>query len=257
MKKLLVTTAITLTTTLFLTAGHAGNNGHGHGYGHGKWEQANHRRGKSKRNRGGKGGSAVISYDIDPGTCAVTVSSTKSLSNIVLKDSSGKTIKKWDNLSGKSFSDFGMYNAILADGSLYIKSGNNGKRGKRNRGLGAEIGGDFRTDLESCLTTTPLADCPFESQIDDVRDAAGGNANLDVFDNEKSCEFFFNTQAISVVNNTDGTGYVGVSYFRDTCTAIGTPGTVDKCADFVDGTLEPAEAQACVDHMSLCSTEIK
>jgi len=124
-------------------------------------------KGKGQGKGNGNGGSAVIGYSIAPNSCAVTVTSTKDISNIVIKDDSGNTIKKWDNLSGGSFANFGMYAAYLPDSQLHVKSGNNGKRG-----LGAEIGDQFRSDLLACLEPA----CPF----DDLIDVASGSVIIDL-----------------------------------------------------------------------------
>ena len=222
MKKVLVTSVVTLATALCLSTGHAGN----HGKNHGK----------------GKGRSAVISYSIEPGTCAVTINSTKDLSNIVLKDSSGNRLMKWDDLSGKSFSDFGMlYGALLADGSLYVKSGNNGKRGKRNRGLGAEIGDSFRSELADCLDTPVLVQCPAEvkAEIDLV---IASTTNLTVFDRTDRCEIYGASNSFAIVYNGSSSANGFNVDFRyqlpDTSTGV------------IDLTLE--EADACQLHTGRC-----
>lgn len=142
-----------------------------------------HAAGKGK---GGNGGSAVIGYEIDPHSCEVTVTSTKDISNIVIKNADGDTIKKWDGLSGKSFSDFGMYAAYLPEGSLHIKSGNNGVRG-----LGPDIEeyeDGFRADLAACLE--PPTKCPCVDEGSSwltqsptfVEQASGGQINYVIRD---------------------------------------------------------------------------
>jgi len=102
----------------------------------------------------GSPGAAQIAFDIDPGSCDVSISSTKRIKRVVLKDSDGNVVKKWRKVGSTSFDDFGMYAAYLADGELYVKLG--------RRGSDVEIGDNFRLALEACL----LPSCPVKNEIE-------------------------------------------------------------------------------------------
>ena len=126
-----------------------------------------HAAGKGKGNNNGS--SAVIGYEIDPDSCAVSVTSTKDISNVVIQDADGNQVEKFDDLSGHSF-DLGNYTALLTEGTLHVKSGNNG-----NRGLGPDVGDEFREELAACLEP----DCPFIAEIDEFQNA-GSSISLDL-----------------------------------------------------------------------------
>ena len=90
-------------------------------------------------NGNSQGSSAVITTEIDfNDNCSVTVTSTKELSNIVIESTDGSV--RFDDLSGHQYTISGedLLNAV----NVYVKSGNNGTRGKRNRGLGEPLDTD-------------------------------------------------------------------------------------------------------------------
>ena len=113
--------------------------------------------GNDKGKGGGKknGGNALIGFDILNAHCDVEFSSTKDLSNIVIEYASGSPIK-YDNLSGYNYTIPG---AVLEEATaVYVKSGNNGSRGKKNRGYGAPIGVELFTAVTECFAPVPACD---------------------------------------------------------------------------------------------------
>lgn len=97
----------------------------------------------------GKGGTALIGYDIVNDHCDVEFSSTKDLSNIVIEYADGSPIK-YDDLSGYEYIIPG---AVLEEATaVYVKSGNNGQRGRKNRGYGQPMTQTFFDKVEECFT---------------------------------------------------------------------------------------------------------
>ena len=217
MKKVLVTAVVTLTTALFLSTGHAGN-------------------GKKKDDkRGGKGSRAVISYSIDAIDCAVTISSTKKIRSIVLKDSDGKRLKIWRKLNSKTFSDFGMYSALLTEGRLIVSSGSNGRRGKRSH---TEIGDEFRAELAACLdVSVPMCPTVITTAMDLVDES-----NVDfLVDEANACEIYGPAGSVGVYNGlSDRNGSV-----------VGATVFIDGVTQDYDLSLE--EADACQLHHGYCA----
>ena len=107
--------------------------------------------GKGKGNA--EGSYPDIGYVInEQNDCAVTITSNKGISNIVIKGPDGATIKKWDDLTGDEFTITDIaYLASLELGTLHVKSGNNGKRG-----LGEPVAEGFTSELTSCLTESKV-----------------------------------------------------------------------------------------------------
>lgn len=152
---------------------------------------------KAGHGGGNNGNSAVIGYVIDPASCAVAVNSTKDISNITIQDADGNEVIKFDDLSGNTF-DLGAYTALLTEGTIHVKSGNNG-----SRGLGPDIGDVFRDELLDCLRP----ECPLETEIIDALNSGyrlGTNEQLfcSLFSNSIPADF------ITLFEDRNGVGSI-------------------------------------------------
>ena len=180
MRKVFVTAVVALATTLFLSTAHAGNSRHG-------WKKR----------------APIIGVNIDAQDCSVTLKTRHNLNKIVLTDDRGRFLKKW-HARGRTFSNFGMYTALMTEGRLYVKARVKVRtyRGKwRHRTVIVEAGNRFRNKLQSCLDnitpppppTGPV--CP--AAVLTAVDAAVASVNpedLGITDDGNSCQVFGLTQ---------------------------------------------------------------
>jgi len=231
------------TIALSTSVTHAGNSSHG-GHKSGHPSHGGHKnRGQSKhRWHRGKG---ETSYSIDPHTCAPTLTNTKRLKRIVLKNSDGEILAKWRRLKSKMFDGFGIHTAQLADSQLYVN--------------GVEIGDDFRHALEACL----LPECPYADFITAEVEAANFGVNTDT---AQACVAKGNVD-FALLNIPDGQSFGGRPELRGLgFAALSTEGcwdiiplpvpadtSISACPTAIDGTLDSDQARACADLILLPS----
>ena len=122
----------------------------------------------TKNKNKNKGSNAVVNYVIDA-DCGVTVTSTKKIINVTITDADGNIIEKWDKLSSRDYTLPMAGVAVLTENTrVNVKSGSNGKRGKKNRGIGEPLPEAFYDELSSCLTSIDWGTCPCLDPTEDL-----------------------------------------------------------------------------------------
>ena len=220
MRKLLVTSIVALSTTLFLSAANAGG-----------FERVNNTR---------------LHYKIDHDTCKVTLKTNRNIRRITQRDAYGNIVKRWSTKKGERlrlFDDFDKFPVSLTEGTIKVKTG------YKHRVKFQEIGDQFRRDLTDCFTKDPvdpvdpldpldpldpgpeLAVCPANvvSAIDAVIASTTENA-LSIFDNENSCSVFGDATSVAFFNglSLDAADLVGVEIDQATQQTLSLE-EVDAC----------------------------
>jgi len=263
MRKILITSAIALATTVFVPAANAGGS-------HGAEDIAAEDFVRVRRTR--------LSYNIDHETCQVALKTTRNIRRITQRDPYGNIIKRWSSKSGERvrlFGDFSKFALGLTEGTLKVKTG------YKNRVKFQEIGDQFRADLISCFTkdrdldpvdpapvdpapvdpapvdpapvdpapvdpapvdpvdppVTPVVTCPVEENINALF-AAAGNEAVGVSSTVNNCTVFFGTSTVGIFNglSADNGNMVGAS--------VNTmPAPVDEFGNPVE--LSPEQLGAC------------
>jgi len=217
-----VTAVFALTTGLASAANNNGGNGNGNMPNQGK----------------GKNGAT---YNIDQNTCAVTITSTKRLKTIVLNDEDGNVLNEWTQISGKTFTDFGIYAASLPQGQLYVN--------------GVKIEDNFTLALEACL----MPECRFATEIDNALETqVTSNYDTDTAGRCVVSHTVSDNLYVVVVDdgslfNADQFGITFAQAFeRIICTTgiapVWWPSSEDNVCPSValtDGTLDAEEAKSC------------